>query len=159
MNRIIIKIMRYRLFLSFITAIVAVFSAGAKVSLASVFSDHVVLQQQKDIVIWGWSAPGEKLSVTIAPETGRNGKASASTIRKGKVTASKDGKWIVTMPAMPAGGPYTMVVKGRDETVTVNDIMVGEVWICSGQSNMEFTMRSVNNAEKEISGATNSMIR
>lgn len=151
--------MRYRLFLSFITAIVAVFSAGAKVSLASVFSDHVVLQQQKDIVIWGWSAPGEKLSVTIAPETGRNGKASASTIRKGKVTASKDGKWIVTMPAMPAGGPYTMVVKGRDETVTVNDIMVGEVWICSGQSNMEFTMRSVNNAEKEISGATNSMIR
>ena len=151
--------MRYRLFLSLITAIVAVFSAGAKVSLASVFSDHVVLQQQKDIVIWGWSAPGEKLSVTIAPETGRNGKASAFPIRKGKVTASKDGKWIVTMPAIPAGGPYTMVVKGRDETVTVNDIMVGEVWICSGQSNMEFTMRSVNNAEEEISGATNSMIR
>lgn len=151
--------MRYSFFLSLITAIVAVYSARAKVSLASVFSDHVVLQQQKDIVIWGWSAPGEKLSVTIAPETGRNGKASASTIRKGKVTASKDGKWIVTMPAMPAGGPYTMVVKGRDETVTVNDIMVGEVWICSGQSNMEFTMRSVNNAEKEISGATNSMIR
>ena len=67
-------------------------------------------------------------------------------------TAGADGKWQVTLDPMPAGGPYTLTVKGKN-TITCNDVLAGEVWICSGQSNMQWSVASANDADLEIKAA------
>lgn len=114
--------------------------------LPKVFADHMVLQQQEPVRVWGWADKGAKISVAIAGY-----KVSAK--------ADKEGRWQVTLPMMEAGGPYTLEVSTKRETIRLQDVLVGEVWICSGQSNMEFHMREVKNAEQEIASATNSQIR
>ena len=95
----------------------------AKVTPASLFVDHAVLQQGREIPVWGTANPGEKITVKI-------GQQSKTT------TAAPDGRWSVKLAALPAGGPYSLTLQGED-TITLQDILVGEVWICSGQSNME----------------------
>jgi sialate O-acetylesterase len=89
----------------------------------------MVIQREKQVRIWGWAAVGEKISVTFNKKTLRS-------------VASADGKWSVMLPVMKAGGPYTMVIKGNNEVV-ISDILVGDVWFCSGQSNMVLTMERV----------------
>jgi sialate O-acetylesterase len=98
------------------------FPAAAEVRLASPFSDHMVLQQRTRAAIWGEAGPSEKVSVTGS----WGGRASA--------TADKDGHWLAHLPTPTAGGPFTVTANG----VTLNDVLVGEVWLCSGQSNMAF---------------------
>lgn len=90
--------------------------------LNSLFSDNVVLQQNKPLPIWGTGSDGEKIEVTL-------GNHSATATVSG-------GKWRVRLDALPAGGPYTLTVRG-DNALTVGNVLVGEVWVCSGQSNME----------------------
>lgn len=114
-------------------------SAFADVRLPNVFSDHMVLQRDKPIKVWGWAAPGEKVRVVLA------GKSADAT-------ASAAGEWNVALPALPAGGPHELTVSGKN-ALKVTDILVGEVWLCSGQSNMEFELKHALNAQQEIKDA------
>ncbi|MEP7319777.1 MAG: sialate O-acetylesterase, partial [Panacibacter sp.] len=119
-------------------------SAYANVSLPKIFGDNMVLQRNKLIPVWGWAAANEKITVQFNQQT-KN------------IKADKSGKWMVQLDAESAGGPFTLTVKGKN-TITFNDVLVGEVWICSGQSNMEFSVRSVINADKEMASANYPMI-
>jgi sialate O-acetylesterase len=98
----------------------------ANVRLPQLVSDHMVLQRDKKLNIWGWASPGEKINI------GFNGKSYHA------VTAA-DGKWVATLPAMKAGGPYTMDIAGTN-VIRVKDILIGDVWLCSGQSNMQMPL-------------------
>jgi len=105
----------------------------------------MVLQRDKPIKIWGWADANENVTVSFKGQTK-------------KIKADKSGKWVVALSAEPAGGPYQLTVKGKN-TITLNDILIGEVWVCSGQSNMEWTVRNTNNAEQEIQDARYPEIR
>jgi sialate O-acetylesterase len=108
--------------------------------LPAVFSDHLVLQRNCPIPVWGWAAPGSAVSVTLAGQTAR-------------ATVDDAGRWMAVLPALPAGGPYELVVSGSD-TLRLQDVLIGEVWVCSGQSNMEWPVSLANNAAEEIAAAT-----
>lgn len=99
-----------------------VLPALADVRLPRLVSDGMVLQRDEELTIWGWADPGEPVTVTLAGKTG--------TAKTGA-----DGKWSTVLPALGAGGPYTLVVKGKNEVV-IDDVLLGDVWFCSGQSNM-----------------------
>ena len=118
---------------------------GAQVVLPPFFNCNMVLQQGIPIPVWGWASPGEKVSITFNNKT--------VTTKTGK-----DGKWKVTLDAMNYGGPYSMVVKGKNLR-TIENILIGEVWVCSGQSNMEFNLSSAINAEAEIAASNYPEIR
>jgi len=119
--------------------------ARADVKLPRVIWDNMVLQREAPIKIWGWAEPGEKVTVTL-------GKG------KEKTEADKDGNWMVKLPRMKAGGPYEMTVAGKN-TITVKDILVGEVWVCSGQSNMQWGVNGAMDPEKEIPAANYPKLR
>lgn len=101
-------------------------SAWAEVRLPKLLSDHMVLQRDMPIRIWGWADAHEEVSVVL------NG-------QRAECTAGSDGKWQVVLPAMKAGGPYDLMVKGTNELKVV-DVLIGELWFCSGQSNMAWLM-------------------
>ena len=117
----------------------------AEVRLPKVFGSHMVLQQEKPQVVWGWGEPNETVTVEIS---------TASV----KVQANERGEWKAVLPAMKAGGPYTLAVTGSS-TVRFEDVMIGEVWLCSGQSNMEMGVGMVNDGAKEIADANYPGIR
>ena len=108
--------------------------------LAALFSDNMVLQQQREIPVWGWAEPGTKVAVAIA------GNSAAGV-------AGEDGKWMVRLPALPVGGPLQMSIQGGNETIVLRNVMVGEVWLCSGQSNMEWPLSASRDAKQEIAAA------
>jgi len=97
--------------------------AAADVRLPRIFGDHMVLQSGRELPVWGWAAAGEKVTVAVAGKTA-------------EATAGGNGKWKATLPALKPGGPFEMTVKGKN-TITFKDVVVGEVWLCSGQSNMD----------------------
>jgi len=115
------------------------------VRLPRIFNDQMVLQRDKPISVWGWADANEKVSVQFKEQSKQT-------------KADKNGKWAVLLNAEPAGGPFTLTVKGKN-TIVISNILVGEVWVCSGQSNMEFTVRSVNHADEEIKRANYPQIR
>jgi sialate O-acetylesterase len=119
------------------------------VKLASLFCDGMVIQQNCDAPIWGWAMPDEK--ITIQP-----GWLQSSVT----TTTDKDGNWKTTIPTPAAGGPYTIKVKGKNEIV-ISDVLVGEVWVCSGQSNMEVSMGwlGTKRSKRDIAQAKNTNIR
>jgi sialate O-acetylesterase len=119
--------------------------ARANVSLPSLFSDHAVLQRDQTVPVWGWADPGEEVSVTFAGQT-KSTKAGA------------DGKWRVSLDKLQPGEPAALTVKGRN-TITVADVLVGEVWLCSGQSNMAFTVNRAANFEQEKAAADHPQVR
>lgn len=102
--------------------------AQRSIRMAEVYSDSMVLQRDAPLTISGTSKPGSKITLTIAD-------------RRATGKADRDGRWSVHVRKMSAGGPYIMNVTDGDETLTFRDVMIGEVWLCSGQSNMEFTLR------------------
>ena len=120
-------------------------ASQANVKPARIFSSNMVLQKGIENTIWGWADKNEAVSISM------NGK----TI---KAKAGKDGKWMAKLPAMEYGGPYTLSLKGKN-TIELTNVMIGEVWICSGQSNMEFPVRRGNNAADEIAAANYPNIR
>lgn len=121
-------------------------NALAQLQVPRLISDSMVLQRDTPIPVWGWAAPGAKVQIRF------NGK-------KTTVTTGETGKWRAILPAMPAGGPYTMELEA-EKKITVKDILIGDVWLCSGQSNMVLTMERVKEKyPEEITGATNSDIR
>lgn len=120
--------------------------AVAEVRLPAVFSDHMVLQRDKPIAVWGWDAPGTEVTVTL-------GASSAGT------KADDKGAWKVSLPARKADAKgQKLAVKGTSEKV-YSDVLVGEVWLCSGQSNMEWTVASSDNAQQEIANGNHPLIR
>jgi sialate O-acetylesterase len=124
---------------------VACTAARAEVRLPKVFSSHMVLQQQKPLVIWGWAKPDETVTVEIAGA-------------KAQAKANERGEWKVELPAMKAGGPYTLTATGSSRAQS-EDVMIGEVWLCSGQSNMEMGIGAARDAQKEIAAADHPGIR
>lgn len=131
--------------LSYVLGIAATSPVAADVSLPSIFSDHMVLQRDEAVPVWGFAAAGESVTVSFDDHT-------VST------TADDAGRWRVDLPAMTAGGPFKMTVKGTN-TVKIKDVYIGEVWLCSGQSNMEWPVAQTLNAEAEILGADRPLIR
>jgi sialate O-acetylesterase len=118
----------------------------ADVKLPAVLSDHMVLQQGIAAPVWGTAEPGEKVTVSFAGQTEA-------------ATADSAGKWSIKLAALPASAtPSELTVKGNN-TITLRDILVGEVWVCSGQSNMGFNTGSAINATKEIAEADYPEIR
>lgn len=117
----------------------------AEVRLPRVFLSHMVLQQDKPVVVWGWAQPKETVKVELA---GNSQQAQAN----------ERGEWKATLPALKAGGPHTLTVTGSS-TVRFEDVMVGEVWLCSGQSNMEMGIGACLNAKEEIAAANYPGIR
>ncbi len=120
-------------------------TALAEVRLPHVFGNHMVLQREKPLIVWGWATPGETVTVQL-------GAASQTS------QANERGEWKVVLPAMPAGGPYTLTVSGSS-VVKYDDVMIGEVWLCSGQSNMEMGIGMVEHAKEEIAAADHPGIR
>src|SRR4030095_14833932 len=109
-------------------------TAQAAPQVAATLSDHAVLQRGQVIPVWGTAAPREKVTVSLGETT--------------KVaTADKSGAWRVDLPAMPAGGPLTLTASSANGQAVANDILVGDVWLCSGQSNMEYPVRRALNGE------------
>jgi sialate O-acetylesterase len=120
--------------------------AQANVSLPSVIGSHMVLQRNEPCPIWGWADPNEKVTVKF-------GGQAHSTM------ADADGNWMVRLRPMGASRkPRTLTVAGKN-TVTAEDVLVGEVWLCSGQSNMEWTVSLSDNPQQEIANANNPLIR
>lgn len=118
----------------------------AEVRLPGFFGDHMVFQQQMPLRIWGWADAGEAITVSLAEH-------EATT------AADDSGKWRVELPAMEASkAPRTLRVKGSN-TIEIGDVLIGEVWLCSGQSNMEWTVRQSTNAEAEIASGNHPLIR
>jgi sialate O-acetylesterase len=126
------------------------FFASAEVSLPKVFSSHMVLQRDMPIHVWGFAAPAEQVTVDF-----HGSSASA--------TADNVGRWSVYLPPQPAGGPFTLTVRAAN-TVSLDDILLGDLWLASGQSNMEmplagFSNAPLNDSEKEIAAANHPQIR
>jgi sialate O-acetylesterase len=134
-------------FLTLALALASLSSVPADVVLSKLFGDHMVLQQNQPIRIWGQAEPGEQVTAELA------GKSAS-----GK--AGEDRRWRIDLPAMAADGKaHTLTVKGNN-SLTLNDVLLGEVWICSGQSNMEWTpKKNILNGKEEIATATHPEIR
>lgn len=120
--------------------------ASAQLKVARIFGDHMVLQREKPVKVWGWATKGDKVDLTFNQQ-----KATAK--------ADASGKWTAELPAMPAGGPYELVVKSKKEEVKLTDILVGEVWLLSGQSNIEWRVKNSDSATIEMARANFPTIR
>ena len=126
-----------------VTAVIAN-TARADVRLPSLISDGMVLQQGMAVPLWGWADEGESVTVEFQNQ---------------KVTArAKDGKWMVRLKSLKAGGPFTLTVSGKNK-IELKNVLVGEVWLCSGQSNMEWPVNASLNPEEERAAANYPKIR
>ena len=119
--------------------------AAEKPLLHPLFTDHMVLQRDAAAPVWGWTEPGREIRVSLAGKT-----ATAQ--------ADESGRWLVKLGPLSAGGPHTLRIEGP-QTVVVEDVLVGDVWICSGQSNMEWGMWGVTNSQQEIAAADHPQLR
>lgn len=121
--------------------VVEVPALGEGLWVSNTFQSNMVIQRDKPVHVWGWADPGEAVTVSFAGKTGT-------------ATAAADRAWKVTLDAMPANSePQTMTIKGKTKTVTLENILIGDVWILSGQSNMEFELAKVENGQLEIVSA------
>ena len=122
-------------------------SALAELKLPGLFSDHAVLQADKEIPVWGWADAGQTVEVAIG-----SNRATA--------TAAADGKWMAKLPKLPASAaPVELTIAAGSDKVTLHDILIGEVWLGSGQSNMTFTMLKTSDAKPSIADAHQPDIR
>jgi sialate O-acetylesterase len=111
--------------------VVEVPAIGDGLSLNNLFQSNMVIQRDKPVSLWGWADPSEKVTVILA------GKEQTAT-------AGKDRSWKVTFPAMPANSkPINVTIKGKSKTLTLKNVLVGDVWVLGGQSNMEFPLHKV----------------
>ncbi len=127
--------------------VVEVPAMGEGLFLHNLFQSNMVLQRDKPVSLWGWAAPGEQVTVTVAGNSG-------------SATAGEDRSWKVTLPAMPASSePIPVTVKVKDQTLTLENVLVGDVWLLGGQSNREFPLSKVENGNLEIVSANFPKIR
>ena len=129
-----------------ILALLVAFSAGAQeLKVAHIFSDHMVLQRETNVSIWGWGVPGKNLRVSTSWDR-----------MSYKATVQEDSTWRVTVPTGAAGGPYVINITSGNERLQIADVMLGEVWLCSGQSNMEMPISGFG--FQEVEGATDAIM-
>jgi len=122
-------------------------SQSNKLKVAAVFGDHMVLQRDMPVAVFGDAGKGEEITVEMAGQT-----ATAK--------AGKDGSWTAELQPLKAGGPYEMTIKGKNDTVVIKDVLVGDVWFCSGQSNMEWQLMHATDGMEELKNfKTNPNIR
>ena len=122
-------------------------AASAAPTLDPMFGEHAVIQRDHPIRVRGNAEPGEQVKVGFA--------GHSRTAR-----ADRQGRWTIELPAMPAGGPFRLEARGRGgATAAANDLMVGDVWLCSGQSNMEWPLKKALNGEGEVAGASDPLLR
>ena len=119
--------------------------SAAEVRLPKLYGDHMVLQRDQPVKIWGWADEGEEVRVFMDEKVYNAGKA-------------KKGKWEVLLDPKPAGGPYEIVIKGRNE-VKISDVLFGDVWVCSGQSNMQWKVKQTGYEEKDSALIAHAPIR
>lgn len=132
---------KYIFFLFFIAGI----AVNANVRMPLIFADGMVLQRNKPIPVWGWADANEKIVVHFNKQTQT-------------VVADANGKWMVKLNSEKAGGPFVLSIKGENQ-IEIKEVLVGEVWICSGQSNMEFQMYKLPDFESQKVQANSPMIR
>ncbi len=125
----------------------------AEVTLPRVIGSNMVLQRDMQVPIWGWASAGEEITVTLNTEKERTEPVFSTT-----VTADAEGNWQIKLPAMAAGGPYVLRVKGIN-TLELTNVLFGEVWVCSGQSNMQWSVSASKDSEAEIAAANYPTIR
>lgn len=130
----------------FFLLVLSGFSSFAQIRLPRLISDGMVLQRDAKIKLWGWASPGEKITLQFSG-------------KEYHTTATSAGKWIITLPKQPAGGPFLMLFSASNK-ILVKNILFGDVWLCSGQSNMELPMERVQDKYPDvIANANNSEIR
>src|SRR4051812_43559641 len=118
----------------------------AFIRLSPIISSNMVLQQNSQATLWGWSDPSERFTISSSWKT-----------KIDTVIAPNSGKWKVKITTPPAGGPFTITIKGRSNTIVLENILIGEVWLCSGQSNME--MSNNQQIKDELPNSKNDNIR
>src|SRR5215471_17057338 len=122
----------------------ATLAARANVRLPAVFSDNMVLQQDARVPVWGWADDGEEVTVRFRDQLTK--------------TKAKNGKWVVRLHGLKAGGPDVLMVQGRNH-LDLTNVLVGEEWVCSGQSNMEWPLNKSFESEADIAACANSQLR
>lgn len=139
--------MTARLGPGFAIALIVVMSGiRAEVSLAPLFTDGAVLQRDKVVPVWGRAAPGERVTVTFAGQTHR-------------AAPGPDGRWMVLLEPMEATAEGAVLTVAGKNTLTVRDVVVGEVWLCAGEANMEWPLSRAEEAQKEIAAAAFPLLR
>ena len=136
-------------FVLIIGILLIVAGCGPKVDrleVSKLFSDGMVLQRESPIRVWGWGTPRAKVKVSF------NGQIT-------KTVVEQDGKWKTELASQDAGGPYEMTVNSGPKSITIGDVLVGEVWLASGQSNMQMTVDRCNDSDQEIASSANDNIR
>src|SRR4051812_5644186 len=131
--------------LSLTALLLAALPARAEVRLPSIISDNMVLMQEVPVNVWGWAEPQEEVTVKLGDKSATG-------------TTDFDGRWRVKLAGLQPGISGDMTVTGKN-TLTIKNVAVGEVWVCSGQSNMEMVVSSSNNAEEEVKNSANPQIR
>jgi len=122
----------------------ALAAARAEVKLPALFSDNMVLQQGINVPVWGWAEEGEVVAVTFRGKTVK--------------TTAQGGKWMVKLPNQKPGGPETLVIQGKNK-IQLTNVLVGEVWVCSGQSNMEWPLSQSFESGNDITNSANRQLR
>ena len=143
-----------RWFWTFLLGTASALTASAAVKVNPLFTDSMVLQQNLECPVWGTATPGEKISVSLSPSAPVKGDVAAIS-----ATADEKGNWMVKLPKRAASSdPSTLTIKGEN-TITLKDVLIGEVWICSGQSNMEWPLNRAHNPAESVAAANNPMLR
>lgn len=132
--------------LCFFAAIILCAPAFAQLRLPKIFSDNMVVQRERPLKVWGWASPGETVKLSF------NGQSV-------QAKASKTGTWSVVLKSMTHGGPYEMKITSKSGNVNLKNILIGDVWLGSGQSNMEWTLDNTQNAAEAIAAANHPKIR
>jgi sialate O-acetylesterase len=119
---------------------------SGELKIAGVFSEHMVLQRDQPVPVWGWASPGAPVSLSLAGQSG-------------EAIAGPSGSWRYRFAPIPAGGPHELQVSAGNERIVLSDILTGDVWLCSGQSNMEWPLERSLDGENEVAAATHDAIR
>lgn len=135
----------FRLYCCFLLLLFAPQLQYANISLPRIFSHHMVLQRDASVPVWGQASPGEKITISI------------DQIKR-QTKADEQGNWKVTLPPHPAGGPFELLIAG-DNTLRFEDVLYGEVWLCSGQSNMNYTLEMLGIRETDSASICNPLLR
>ncbi len=138
--------MKGKIFIGLFILLINICATGlAEVRLPKLFSDNMVLQRDQVVNIWGWANPDEKIKLSFRGN-------------QYKIKADNSGDWSIQIPPVPAGGPYDLYITGEN-SIHLTNILFGDIWLCSGQSNMYFKVRAAKQAYKDINNANYDNIR
>lgn len=132
-------------FILFLIATIVVQVLNAQLKVASLISDNMVLQRNTEVKVWGTTTPNQMVAVSASWHK-----------NKTKVVANEKGEWVAKVKTYEAGGPYTLTIASAKETVKIKNILLGEVWLCSGQSNMEMPVQGYNN--QPVNGSADALL-